>query len=76
LIGLSNGDVGCLSFHPRESISTGEGGMIITNSEEIDSTIESLRNHGATILRPGKVPEQIWGTSREISDTAGAAPFQ
>jgi len=43
------GDAGCLSFHPRESIITGEGGMIITNNEEIDSTIESLRNHGATI---------------------------
>jgi len=43
------GDAGCFSFHPRKSITTGEGGMIVTDSEEIASEIESLRNHGASI---------------------------
>jgi dTDP-4-amino-4,6-dideoxygalactose transaminase len=43
------GNAGCFSFHPRKSITTGEGGMIITNDEEIDSAIESLRNQGASI---------------------------
>jgi dTDP-4-amino-4,6-dideoxygalactose transaminase len=43
------GKAGCFSFHPRKSITTGEGGMVITNNEEIASTIESLRNHGASV---------------------------
>ncbi len=43
------GNAGCFSFHPRKSITTGEGGMIITNNEEIATAVESLRNHGATI---------------------------
>lgn len=29
------GNAGCLSFHPRKSITTGEGGMILTNDAEI-----------------------------------------
>lgn len=43
------GDAGCLSFHPRKSITTGEGGMLITNNAEIASKVESLRNHGAVV---------------------------
>lgn len=43
------GNAGCLSFHPRKSITTGEGGIVISNSEEIAAAIESLRDHGATI---------------------------
>jgi len=29
------GDIGCFSFHPRKTISTGEGGMVVTNNEEL-----------------------------------------
>lgn len=43
------GSAGCFSFHPRKSITTGEGGMVITNNEETALTIESLRNHGAAV---------------------------
>ncbi|MCD6300400.1 MAG: DegT/DnrJ/EryC1/StrS aminotransferase family protein, partial [Dehalococcoidales bacterium] len=38
------GDAGCFSFHPRKSITTGEGGMIVTHSEEIADLITSLRD--------------------------------
>jgi dTDP-4-amino-4,6-dideoxygalactose transaminase len=38
---------GILSFHPRKSITTGEGGMIITNDENVSKMAESLRDHGA-----------------------------
>lgn len=41
------GDCGCFSFHPRKSISTGEGGMLITNDEELAAMARSLRDHGA-----------------------------
>ncbi len=41
------GDIGCFSFHPRKSITTGEGGMITTASEKLNKESLSLRNHGA-----------------------------
>lgn len=42
------GDIGCFSFHPRKVITTGEGGMVTTNRDDIASAVRSLRNHGAT----------------------------
>jgi len=44
------GDIGCFSFHPRKVITTGEGGMVTTNDDDLDKAIRSLRNHGATGL--------------------------
>ncbi|UCH98710.1 MAG: DegT/DnrJ/EryC1/StrS family aminotransferase [Candidatus Aminicenantes bacterium] len=41
------GEGGILSFHPRKSITTGEGGMIITNNEHVAKMAASLRDHGA-----------------------------
>jgi perosamine synthetase len=42
------GETGCFSFHPRKSITTGEGGMITTQREDIDRLARSLRDHGAS----------------------------
>ncbi len=42
------GDAGCFSFHPRKSITTGEGGMVTTGSESLDALSRSLRDHGAS----------------------------
>ncbi|TAK11129.1 MAG: DegT/DnrJ/EryC1/StrS family aminotransferase [Anaerolineae bacterium] len=42
------GDAGCFSFHPRKSITTGEGGMITTESEKLNEISRSLRDHGAS----------------------------
>jgi perosamine synthetase len=44
----SFGDTGCFSFHPRKLITTGEGGMIITNNKKIAHHIEIMRNYGAS----------------------------
>lgn len=43
------GDFGCFSFHPRKSITTGEGGMLTTNSKMLAEKAKTLRNHGALI---------------------------
>jgi dTDP-4-amino-4,6-dideoxygalactose transaminase len=40
------GTLGCFSFHPRKSITTGEGGMITTDSDELADVIRLLRSHG------------------------------
>ena len=41
------GEMGCFSFHPRKSITTGEGGMITTAREDLDQVARALRDHGA-----------------------------
>ena len=41
------GDCGCFSFHPRKSICTGEGGMLITDNQEIADKVSQLKDHGA-----------------------------
>jgi len=42
------GDMGCFSFHPRKAITTGEGGMLLTNNEDYAKLTRSLRDHGAS----------------------------
>jgi dTDP-4-amino-4,6-dideoxygalactose transaminase len=41
-------DYTCFSFHPRKSITTGEGGMITTNDAEAAARLRRLRSHGAS----------------------------
>ncbi|MDQ2984996.1 MAG: DegT/DnrJ/EryC1/StrS family aminotransferase [Actinomycetota bacterium] len=40
------GEPGCLSFHPRKIVTTGEGGAILCGSEELAQRTRALRNHG------------------------------
>lgn len=41
-------DMTILSFHPVKHITTGEGGMVLTNSEELYEKLLMLRSHGVT----------------------------
>ena len=41
-------DFTCFSFHPRKSITTGEGGMITTADAEAAARLRRLRSHGAS----------------------------
>lgn len=43
------GNMGCFSFHPRKAITTGEGGMITTNSDSLAEKVRRLRDHGAAM---------------------------
>ncbi|MEW6096956.1 MAG: DegT/DnrJ/EryC1/StrS family aminotransferase [bacterium] len=43
------GDAGCFSFHPRKSVTTGEGGMITTDDSGIAEKVKMLRDHGASV---------------------------
>ncbi len=40
------GHLGCFSFHPRKTLTTGEGGAIATNQPELAKRLRLLRNHG------------------------------
>ncbi|MCS7254554.1 MAG: DegT/DnrJ/EryC1/StrS family aminotransferase [Armatimonadetes bacterium] len=42
------GNAAAFAFYPNKQITTGEGGMVVTNDEELAKTIRSLRNQGRT----------------------------
>lgn len=46
----SIGDIGCFSFFSNKNISTGEGGMLITNNEDLAKRAKLLRSHGMTTM--------------------------
>ncbi len=40
------GGAACFSFHARKLITTGEGGMVVTDDPALADRVRSLRNHG------------------------------
>ena len=44
------GDVGVFAFYPNKQMTTGEGGMIVTDSEEWANLFRSLRNQGRDVF--------------------------
>lgn len=42
------GQIGVFAFYPNKQMTTGEGGMIVTNNREIYEICDSLRNQGRT----------------------------
>jgi len=46
-------DMAILSFHPVKAITTGEGGMILTNNEDFYEKLKIFRSHG-TVKKPEK----------------------
>jgi len=47
----SFGDIGCFSFYGNKVITTGEGGMCVTNSTELNDKLRLLRDHGMSKTR-------------------------
>ncbi len=47
------GDIGCFSFFPTKVMTTGEGGMITTNSDSIADKVRSLKNFGRALDNSG-----------------------
>ncbi len=52
------GDVGVYSFYPNQQMTTGEGGIIVTDSKSIFELCDSMRNQGRP-LRPS-VKDMNW----------------
>lgn len=44
------GDIGTFSFFSNKNVSTGEGGMIVTNNDELYERLKLIRSHGMTTL--------------------------
>lgn len=47
------GRAGVFGFYPNKQITTGEGGMIVTDDERLAATCRSLRNQGRPIPKAG-----------------------
>jgi len=75
------GEVAAFSFHPRKSVTTGEGGMVTTNDAELAERINQMRNHGGSISeeqrhggpRPYLLPDfKLLGYNYRMTDLQGA----
>ncbi|MDQ4142197.1 MAG: DegT/DnrJ/EryC1/StrS family aminotransferase, partial [Actinomycetota bacterium] len=44
------GGLSCFSFHPRKVITTGEGGMLVTDDDALAERARSLTHHGASMI--------------------------
>lgn len=44
------GDTGCFSFFPNKNMTTAEGGMVITERDDVAEAVRLLRAHGMTRL--------------------------
>ena len=75
------GDAAVFSFHPRKSITTGEGGMITTQNNLFSELMDQMRNHGATISeeqrhhgpKPYTLPDfNLLGFNYRMTDLQGS----
>ena len=67
----SFGTIGCFSFHPRKIITTGEGGMMVTNDEALASFARSYRNHGQSLV-DGQSQFTMAGHNLRLTEMQGA----
>mgnify|MGYP001007628814 FL=1 len=61
-------DMTCFSFHPVKPVTTGEGGMIVTDNEELYRKLVLYRSHGIT--RDNDMMQQYEDQLRQSSDPA------
>jgi dTDP-4-amino-4,6-dideoxygalactose transaminase len=54
------GDLGCFSFFSNKNMTTGEGGMIVTNDEAYSQRMHLLRSHGMTTLTWDRHKGHAW----------------
>ena len=64
-------DITCFSFHPRKIITTGEGGMAVTNNPVYAEKLELLKTFGMTTT-DGKTTFTLCGTNYKLSDVLAA----
>jgi dTDP-4-amino-4,6-dideoxygalactose transaminase len=57
---------GCLSFHPRKIVTTGEGGAVTTSDGAFADAVRQMRNHGWRTLVPPDMPAP--GLNYRLSD--------
>jgi dTDP-4-amino-4,6-dideoxygalactose transaminase len=64
----SLGDCGVFSFYPTKNMTTGEGGMLTTNNQEISERARLLREHGSNV----RYHHDVLGYNYRMTDIAAA----
>lgn len=70
----SFGDFASFSLHPRKSITSGEGGVLVTNNAAYGKRAKILRNHGVEMLE-GKMEFIEAGYNYRMTDFQAALAF-
>ncbi len=60
---------GCFSFYPTKNMTTGEGGMVTTNDDEIAGLARAYRHHGQ---RGGRYQYELLGLNWRMTEIAAA----
>ena len=64
----SMGDMACFSFYPTKNMTTGEGGMITTDNDELAEAARMLRSHGES----ERYTHMMLGYNFRMTDIAAA----
>ena len=69
------GDVGVFAFYPNKQMTTGEGGMIVTNNDDWAAQFRSLRNQGRDTMNQWLQHDRLGYNYRmsELSAALGVA---
>ena len=73
------GDIGVISFYPNKQITTGEGGLVVTNSRRIADICRSMKNQGRDPVSDTAYPFVRLGYNYRLSDincALGIAQFE
>jgi len=62
------GGAGCFSFYPTKNMTTGEGGIVTTDNDELDEKCRLIRNHG----QAGRYRYVYLGYNYRMTEFAGA----
>jgi len=73
----SVGDVACFSFYPTKNMTTGEGGMLLTDNTDVASRAAQFVNHGrATAADQIDSTGQAQRSESDLSDSPESSPTQ
>ncbi len=62
------GDIGTFSFYPTKNMTTGEGGIVVSDSEELSERADLIRDHGQS----KKYTHDILGYNLRMTNLAAA----
>ncbi len=68
-------DIAILSFHPVKMITTGEGGMLLTNDESLQNKFQAYRSHGIVKVStpyPWSYEQQVLGYNYRVTEMQAA----
>lgn len=66
------GDFGIFSFHGSKTITTGEGGMFVSNSNELANKVRTLANHGRSLSEARQFWPSTFGFKYKMTDIQAA----